>query len=210
MGGSQGASGINDLVLSALPSLGDRASAWQWLHLTGPSDAEKVKQAYDARGLKSVVKPFLAEMELALGAATAAVSRAGASSLAEIAAMRLPSLLVPYPAAADNHQFFNAQAFEATGAARLLEQKNAAPEKVAALLRELVEDAAARAKIQTALAQWHAPKAAEQIADIILNACWSSSFSLPAEDRLKPELQQTRGQSCPRSDAVERQKFSAA
>jgi UDP-N-acetylglucosamine--N-acetylmuramyl-(pentapeptide) pyrophosphoryl-undecaprenol N-acetylglucosamine transferase len=204
MGGSQGASGINDLVLSALPSLGDRAPAWQWLHLTGPNDAEKVKAAYDARGFKTVVKPFLAEMDLAMGAATAAVSRAGASSLAEIAAVRLPSLLVPYPAAADNHQFYNAQAFETTGAARLLEQKNTAPEQVAALLRELVEDATARAKIQTALAQWHAPKAAEQIANIILSACWSSSFSLPAKDRLKPELQQTRGQSCPRSGAVER------
>jgi UDP-N-acetylglucosamine--N-acetylmuramyl-(pentapeptide) pyrophosphoryl-undecaprenol N-acetylglucosamine transferase len=70
-----------------------------------PKDVEKVKAAYDARGFKAVVKPFLAEMDLALGAATAAVSRAGASSLAEIAAMRLPSLLVPYPAAADNHQF---------------------------------------------------------------------------------------------------------
>jgi UDP-N-acetylglucosamine--N-acetylmuramyl-(pentapeptide) pyrophosphoryl-undecaprenol N-acetylglucosamine transferase len=170
MGGSQGASGINDLVLSALPLLGDRAPAWQWLHLTGPNDVEKVKSAYAARGFKAVVKPFLAEMDLALGAATAAVSRAGASSLAEIAAMRLPSLLVPYPAAADNHQFYNAQAFETTGAARLLEQKNATSEKVAARLRELVEDAAARAKIQTALAQWHAPKAAEQIADIMLAA----------------------------------------
>jgi UDP-N-acetylglucosamine--N-acetylmuramyl-(pentapeptide) pyrophosphoryl-undecaprenol N-acetylglucosamine transferase len=210
MGGSQGARGINDLVLSAVPMLGDRASAWQWLHLTGPNDVEKVKQAYDAGGFKAVVKPFLAEMDLALGAATAAVSRAGASSLAEIAAVRLPSLLVPYPAAADNHQFYNAQAFEATGAARLLEQKNATPAKVAALLRELVEDPAARAKIQTALAQWHAPKAAEQIAESILSACWSSSFSLPAKDRLKPELQQTRGQGCPCSDAVERQNFSAA
>ena len=109
-------------------------------------------------------------MDLALGAATVAVSRAGASSLAEIAAMRLPSLLVPYPAAADNHQFYNARAFEKTGAARLLEQKNATPEKVAALMCELVEDAAARSKIQTALAQWHAPKAAEKIAEIILAA----------------------------------------
>ena len=140
------------------------------MHLTGPNDAEKVKQAYAARGFKAVVKPFLAEMDLALGAATVAVSRAGASSLAEIAAMRLPSLLVPFPAAAGNHQFYNAQAFETTGAARLLEQKNATPEKVAALLCELIEGPAARAKIQTALAQWHAPKAAEQIAEIMLEA----------------------------------------
>jgi UDP-N-acetylglucosamine--N-acetylmuramyl-(pentapeptide) pyrophosphoryl-undecaprenol N-acetylglucosamine transferase len=170
MGGSQGASGINDMILSALPLLGNRTSAWQWLHLTGPGDVEKVEQAYAARGFKAVVKPFLAEMDLALGAATIAVSRAGASSLAEIAAVRLPSLLVPYPTAADNHQFYNARAFEATGAARLLEQKNATPEKVAALLCELIEGPAARAKIQAALAQWHAPKAAEQIAEIILEA----------------------------------------
>jgi len=116
------------------------------------------------------VKPFLAEMDLALDAATACVSRSGASSLAEIAAMRLPSLLVPYPTAADNHQFFNADAFEKTGAAKLLEQKKSTSEKVAALLRELVEDSAVREKIQVALAQWHAPKAAEQIAENILSA----------------------------------------
>ncbi|MFZ0829414.1 MAG: undecaprenyldiphospho-muramoylpentapeptide beta-N-acetylglucosaminyltransferase [Verrucomicrobiia bacterium] len=170
MGGSQGATGINDLILSALPLLGNRTATWQWLHLTGSGDVEKVRQAYAARGFKAVVKPFLKEMDMALGAATIAVSRAGASSLAEIAAVRLPSLLVPYPTAADNHQFFNAQAFESTGAARMLEQKNAAPDKVAALLCELLEAPAARAKIQTALAQWHAPRAAEQIAEIMLAA----------------------------------------
>jgi UDP-N-acetylglucosamine--N-acetylmuramyl-(pentapeptide) pyrophosphoryl-undecaprenol N-acetylglucosamine transferase len=84
--------------------------------------------------------------------------------------MRLPSLLVPYPTAADDHQFHNARAFETTGAARLLEQKNATPEKVSALLRELVENEAARAAMQTALVQWYAPKAADQIAENILSA----------------------------------------
>ena len=168
VGGSQGARGINEMILSALPLLVEKK--WQWMHLTGANDFEKVKAAYTARGIKAVVKPFLAEMDLALGAATACVSRSGASSLAEIAAMRLPSLLVPYPAAADNHQFFNAGAFEKTGAAMLLGQLNSTPGKVAAILVELVEDETARSKMQSALAQWHAPKAAEQIAEIILNA----------------------------------------
>jgi UDP-N-acetylglucosamine--N-acetylmuramyl-(pentapeptide) pyrophosphoryl-undecaprenol N-acetylglucosamine transferase len=168
MGGSQGASGINEMILSALTLLDGRD--WQWLHLAGAKDVETVKAAYDKRRLDAVVKSFFAKMDLALGAATIAVSRAGASSLAEIAAMRLPSLLVPFPAAADNHQFHNARAFEATGAARLLEQKNATPEKLVALLCELVEGQATRAKIQAALAQWHAPKAAEQIAEIMLEA----------------------------------------
>ncbi|MDR3457636.1 MAG: undecaprenyldiphospho-muramoylpentapeptide beta-N-acetylglucosaminyltransferase [Verrucomicrobiae bacterium] len=166
VGGSQGASGLNDLILSALKL----APPVQWLHLTGAKDFEKVKAAYAAAGLKAVVKPFLAEMDLALGAATACVSRAGASSLAEIAAMRLPSALVPLPTAADNHQWSNALAFEQTGAARLLDQKNSPPEKVAALLAALVNDEAVRLKMQAALAQWHTPAAAEIIAGNILSA----------------------------------------
>jgi UDP-N-acetylglucosamine--N-acetylmuramyl-(pentapeptide) pyrophosphoryl-undecaprenol N-acetylglucosamine transferase len=168
MGGSQGASGINKLVLQCLPLLASRAPAWQWLHLAGPSDAEQVSQAYAALKLKAVVRPFLAEMELALGAATVAVSRAGASSLAELAAMRVPAVLVPYPAATDNHQFHNARAFEATGAARLLEQQSATPETLAQLLLDMVEKPAVHEKMQTALAQWHAPHAAEQIAEAML------------------------------------------
>ncbi len=177
VGGSQGASGLNRLVMSALPLLASRP--WQWLHLTGAKDVDEVKAAYAALKLPAVVKPFLAEMDLALGAATAAVSRAGASSLAEIAALRLPALLVPFPAAADHHQFFNAAAFAQTGAARLLEQKNATPERVAALLAELVENAATRSQIQSALAIWHTPKAAEQIAENILAVSSSGGPAAP-------------------------------
>jgi UDP-N-acetylglucosamine--N-acetylmuramyl-(pentapeptide) pyrophosphoryl-undecaprenol N-acetylglucosamine transferase len=168
MGGSQGASGINDLVLSVLPLLAD--NEWQWLHLTGPADVGKVQAAYAARGLKAVVKPFLAEMDLALGAATVAVSRSGASSLAEIAALRLPSLLVPYPVAADNHQFHNAQAFSRTGAAQLLEQKTSTAATFFARLQELMTSEPARAAMRNSLGQWHAPRAAEVMADVILKA----------------------------------------
>ena len=222
VGGSQGASGLNEMILSALPCLAERGQlarevglggehaggppALQFLHLTGAKDFEKVNAAYTARGIKAVVKPFLAEMDLALGAATVAVSRAGASSLAEIAAMRLPALLVPFPAAADNHQFFNASAFEKTGAAKLLEQKYSTPEKVAAILTEMIENEAARSKMQSALAQWHAPKAAEQIAENILSAIFRSADSLSA--CLSPHCGSRTGR--PRSDSAERQNFSAA
>ena len=168
VGGSQGARGLNDLILSALPLLAKKN--WQWLHLTGANDLEKVKAAYAVLNLKAVVKPFLAEMELALGAATACVSRSGASSLAEMAAMRLPSALVPLPTSADNHQFFNALAFEKTGAAVLLDQKNSSPEKVTEVLAQLVGDEAARSKMQAALTQWHAPNAAADIAEAVLKS----------------------------------------
>jgi UDP-N-acetylglucosamine--N-acetylmuramyl-(pentapeptide) pyrophosphoryl-undecaprenol N-acetylglucosamine transferase len=198
VGGSQGASGLNAMVLSALPRLANQN--WQWLHLTGTNDFEKVKSAYAALGINAVIKPFLAEMDLALGAATAAVSRAGASSLAEIAALRLPALLVPFPAAADNHQFFNARIYAMSGAARLLEQKESTPEKVAAILVELVEDDSARAKMNAALALWHAPKSAEQIAANILRLSFPAMVA-PATEADTTVL--TRGQSGP-------QKISAA
>ncbi len=192
MGGSQGASGINEMILTTLPVLARHALQWQWLHLSGPQDADKVRQAYKKLGLTAIVHPFLAEMDLALGAATACVSRAGASSLAELAAVRLPALLVPFPTATDNHQFYNARAFEETGAAQLLEQRAATPEKVSGRLRELVEDVATRDEMKAALARWHAPKAAERIAELILKAV-SRSADLPfaasetAPARTRPE-----------------------
>jgi UDP-N-acetylglucosamine--N-acetylmuramyl-(pentapeptide) pyrophosphoryl-undecaprenol N-acetylglucosamine transferase len=170
MGGSQGAHGINDLVRRALPALATLGPEWQWLHLTGARDAGEVRQAYEALHLRAMVRPFFDEMELALGAATAAVSRAGASSLAELAAMRLPAVLVPYPAATENHQFFNAKAFEKAGAARLLEQKKATAEMLAEWLVDLVRNGHLRHDMQSALAQWEAPRAAEQIAETIVSA----------------------------------------
>jgi UDP-N-acetylglucosamine--N-acetylmuramyl-(pentapeptide) pyrophosphoryl-undecaprenol N-acetylglucosamine transferase len=191
MGGSQGAGGINDLILAALPQLAKRGPEWQWLHLTGPRDADKVRQTYASLGMNAMVHPFLAEMDLALGAATAAVSRAGASSLAELAAVRLPALLVPFPHAADNHQSHNALAFAETGAARLLEQKDAAPETVAHDLIELMENETRRDLMKMELTRWHSPKAAEQIAEIIMQAVRSANPSpLPiASSTVKrPEL----------------------
>jgi UDP-N-acetylglucosamine--N-acetylmuramyl-(pentapeptide) pyrophosphoryl-undecaprenol N-acetylglucosamine transferase len=183
MGGSQGASGINDLVIGALEMLkagrarrsaraADTLSSddLQFFHLSGPSDVEKLRTAYVEKNLRAVVHGFFGEMDTALGAATVVVSRSGASSLAEIAAMRVPSVLVPFPAATDNHQFFNAQAFQETGAAHLLEQKNSTPEKFADLILDLVTNTVAREAMQSALAKWHAPQAAEQIAEIILQS----------------------------------------
>ena len=167
VGGSQGATGVNNLLVTSL-------SLWktdlQFLHFTGAADAERVRRAYAEKNLRAVVHPFFLEMEMALGAATVAISRAGASSLAELAAMRVPAVLIPFPAATDNHQFFNAQAFTETGAAQLLEQKNATPESLVSLVSDLIANATAREKMQTALAKWHAPKAAEEIAEVILRA----------------------------------------
>jgi UDP-N-acetylglucosamine--N-acetylmuramyl-(pentapeptide) pyrophosphoryl-undecaprenol N-acetylglucosamine transferase len=203
MGGSQGAGAINELVLQSLAPLASRLPEAQFFHLTGSGPfTEKLIQAYAALKLKAVVHPFYADMHLALGAATAAVCRSGASSLAELAAMRVPAVLIPYPTASDNHQFHNARAFEATGSARLLEQKTATPELLVQMLSDLIEKPAVHERIQSALAQWHSPNAAEQIAEAMLAALGAGAGeglhadrcavtaldSLPAEpgDRTKP------------------------
>lgn len=168
MGGSQGATGVNDLFLRALPSLLRAAPELQYLHLTGPNDAAKAQVAYDSYQARAVVRPFLTEMEFALAAATVAVSRAGASSLAEFAALRVPAVLIPYPSAADNHQFFNARAYVETGAAYMLEQGEATDEQLAADLLKIITDQTARASMIRALERWDAPHASALIAARIL------------------------------------------
>ncbi len=168
VGGSQGAHRLNQLVLEAAPFVSASSAQVQWLHLTGRNDSEQVKQSYASHGIRAVVHPFFTAMDVALGAATAAVSRAGASCLAELAAMRVPSVLIPYPEAMDNHQLFNARAFVESGAARLLEQANAAGEKLANMVIDLVCNPILRDDMQIALAKWQAPKAADQIAEVLL------------------------------------------
>jgi UDP-N-acetylglucosamine--N-acetylmuramyl-(pentapeptide) pyrophosphoryl-undecaprenol N-acetylglucosamine transferase len=168
MGGSQGASGINDLVLRALPVLGRELPDAQYLHLTGADDFERVRSAYLAQQLRAVVRPFLSEMEMALAGATVAISRAGASSLAELAAMRVPAILVPYPTATDNHQYYNARALVDVGAAVLMDQKSATAEKLVSLVSGLLRDEQARRTISDELVRWHSPHAAELIAGKML------------------------------------------
>jgi UDP-N-acetylglucosamine--N-acetylmuramyl-(pentapeptide) pyrophosphoryl-undecaprenol N-acetylglucosamine transferase len=168
MGGSQGASAINQLLIRCLADLCRALPEVQFLHLTGSKDFDKVSAAYREAKAIAVVRPFLTEMELALNAATIAVSRSGASSLAEFAALRLPSILIPYPAATDNHQFHNARVLVETGAARMLGEQHATPENLTRMVTVLMTDVLERGRLSKALAEWHRPNAARDIAGAIL------------------------------------------
>ncbi len=142
MGGSQGAAGINALMIRALPSL-----AWtggQVVHLAGDRDGAALREAYAAAGLRAEVLPFCDRMDLAYGAADLVVSRSGAASLSEISHFRLPSVLVPYPYAAEDHQRVNASIFTRAGAARLVEESSATGEALARVLQEFLSSAEAR------------------------------------------------------------------
>jgi UDP-N-acetylglucosamine--N-acetylmuramyl-(pentapeptide) pyrophosphoryl-undecaprenol N-acetylglucosamine transferase len=187
MGGSQGALKVNDLVVRVAPQLRQAIPHLQFVHLTGARDFEPVKARYKELNIPAVVHAFLGGMGVALAAADVAVSRAGASSLAELAARQLPAVLIPYPSAADNHQFFNAQAFVQTGAARMMTQDTATPELLAPEILELIGNPLKRSAMRTALAAWHTPSAAGDIAERILS--WPAEAKQPGSmegTNLKP------------------------
>src|SRR5438477_6550113 len=189
MGGSQGASAINHLVSQSLALLSEQSPDLQFLHLTGAGDFKKVCDTYAARKLKAAVRPFLTEMELALGAATVAISRAGASSLAELAAMRVPVVLIPYPSAADNHQFYNAWAFVDSGAALMLEQRTTTPAQFAQAVGALLEDKALADGMRVRLQQLYRPEAAELIANKIMLLMQARGRWTPARSVARTNLE---------------------
>ena len=171
MGGSQGATAINELLIKSLPHFLEQFPELQYIHLTGVNDEDRVRQAYGEKMRGGyIVKAFHAEMEIALAAATVAISRAGSSSLAELAAMRVPPVLIPYPAATDNHQLHNAREYEKTGAAKVIEQAEATPELLSQAINALAKNAKTRESVFLALGCWHRPRAADAIAEQIANA----------------------------------------
>jgi UDP-N-acetylglucosamine--N-acetylmuramyl-(pentapeptide) pyrophosphoryl-undecaprenol N-acetylglucosamine transferase len=187
MGGSQGATKINELVLSVLQQLRQAVPNLQFMHLTGTADFEKVRAGYAAQNVQAMVRAFYDDMGTALAAADVAVSRAGASSLAELAARQLPAVLIPYPTAADNHQYYNARAFVQSGAAWMLQQDTATAGQLAAEILDMVRDTLKRSAMQRALVAWHTPEAAAEIAEKILN--WnaeSGRSACAAGVKLKP------------------------
>jgi UDP-N-acetylglucosamine--N-acetylmuramyl-(pentapeptide) pyrophosphoryl-undecaprenol N-acetylglucosamine transferase len=117
LGGSQGAHTINGFVTESLPKIATSLKDWQVIHQTGAKDAEWVRAAYESHQLRAEVLPFIGDMADVYRRATLAVARAGATTLAELAVAGVPAVLLPYPFAASNHQWHNAQAFGRSGAA---------------------------------------------------------------------------------------------
>ena len=136
MGGSQGASGINQAIIKSLPLLRD--AALQVIHLSGTRDERLVAEHYRRERIPAFVAAFHHHMEEAYSAADFAVARSGAASLAEIAAFELPTILIPFPYAADDHQTRNAEIFSRAGAAFILKESDLTPELFAQKVREMV------------------------------------------------------------------------
>jgi UDP-N-acetylglucosamine--N-acetylmuramyl-(pentapeptide) pyrophosphoryl-undecaprenol N-acetylglucosamine transferase len=138
MGGSQGAHGINLAVLNALPQL--QNLSLQFVHLAGREDEALVRESYQKAGVAAFVAAFWPQMEVAYSAADFCLARSGAASLTELSHFALPSLLIPYPFAAEDHQTLNAQIFVRAGAAALLPQSEITADKLSEKLRWFLDD----------------------------------------------------------------------
>jgi len=163
-GGSGGAHQLNVAAVEAFRTLGAAARGLEVTHQTGSTDVEPVRAAYAALGLPTRVEPFITDMAGAYAAADLVISRAGAMSCAEITAVGLPSILVPYPYAADDHQRLNAQVLVAAGAAQMILDRDCNGESLGAAIRELVDDPARRAAMAARATALGRPDAAERVA----------------------------------------------
>ena len=143
VGGSLGAAALNDVVPRALALL-PVAQRPEVIHQAGTRHADTLRASYAAAGVNADVRDFIADMAEVYGWCDLAITRAGALTVAELAAAGVPSLLVPYPHAVDDHQTTNAQFLVAAGAAMLMPQTSLNPEHLAEILMQLTHEQIAR------------------------------------------------------------------
>jgi len=149
-GGSQGAARLNAVVPAALAELPESLRP-EVLHQTGARGVDETAAAYRSRGIEADVRAFIDDMAGAYGWADLAVCRSGALTVAELAVAGVPAILVPFPAAVDDHQTKNARYVVGAGAAVLLPESELTPMSLAARLRELLDSGRPRL-MQMALA----------------------------------------------------------
>ena len=163
-GGSQGAHAINVAMVEATPRLA-AAGGVDITHQTGERDLELVRRAYREQGLAARVEPFLFDMDREMKRADVIVSRAGATTIAELTAAGRPAILVPLPTAADDHQTKNAEVLARANAAELIHQKDLTGALLADRVLALAGDAARREAMARAARGLARPDAAKVIVD---------------------------------------------
>ena len=165
LGGSQGAVAVNDSVLEAVEALAPELAGWEIIHQTGQAGASRATAVYRRLGLSHDVRPFFDDLSALYASATLAVSRAGATTLAELACAGCPAILIPYPNSVRDHQRLNSLTFERSGAARVVEQ---AGKETAVRLREslgpLLSNSAERERMRRSMHVLARPRAAQDVA----------------------------------------------
>ncbi len=168
MGGSQGASGVNQAVCACLDLVNPKR--FQVIHFTGARDEEEVRGRYHQTAIRHHVAAFSSRMEFALQVADLVVSRSGGSSLAELAHFGIPAILIPYPYAADDHQTRNGEPYVRRGAAVLLQQNAALEGGLRGELAALLGDRPRREAMGRAMREFSSEDATVKICKLMEEA----------------------------------------
>ncbi len=163
-GGSQGATKVNELAAEALIALAS-SRPLRVVHQTGSADLEKTQARYREAGVDADCRAFIRDMAAEYLAADVIVSRAGATTVAELAIAGRPAILIPYPFAADNHQELNAREMAEAGAALMYRQADLTGPILAKTLDELLGDPGRRAQMGSAMKALARPGAAATVVD---------------------------------------------
>jgi len=165
-GGSQGSRTLNQAARASWPLFRAAGFPVRLLHQTGPREYEELRTAFAESGIEGEIVPFITNMPAAFAEADLIVCRAGAGAASELAAAGKPSILVPFPFAADDHQTRNAEAMERGGAARLIRDAELTGDRLVAAIRDASE-AHALERMASAARQLAKPGAARRAAEIL-------------------------------------------
>jgi UDP-N-acetylglucosamine--N-acetylmuramyl-(pentapeptide) pyrophosphoryl-undecaprenol N-acetylglucosamine transferase len=160
-GGSSGAHNINQ-------ALGESLVYLQFLHQTGEKDFDSIKEIYSSKGFKGTVLPFAYEMADAYAVADLIISRAGATTLAELTACGKTGILVPYPHAAGNHQEINARKLWDIGAAQMILDRELNGKTLSDMIKYLLEDPEAIGEMERTSQSLGSSDATKKIIELIM------------------------------------------
>jgi UDP-N-acetylglucosamine--N-acetylmuramyl-(pentapeptide) pyrophosphoryl-undecaprenol N-acetylglucosamine transferase len=172
VGGSQGARALNHCIIESLPFFQSQgARNLSFIHQTGEADYNAVRAAFGNQWAGSEVCAFIDDIAGAFSRADLIICRAGAATVAELAAAGKASILVPYPSATDQHQLHNAKTLERAGAAFVIEQKDLNPKRLADCVTGLLGNAGKLARMEEVAKSLASPQATARIADLIEALC---------------------------------------
>ncbi len=167
-GGSQGARAINNSMVDALKNLSEFHDRLSIVHQTGEADFDRIKEEYGRAGFgNSDVRPYIAEMVAEFEKTDLIISRAGATTCAEVAAAGKAAIMIPLPTAADDHQRKNAAALQTAGAVRMILQSDLSGERLAEEIKTFINSPGKISEMEKAAKSLARKDAAETTVDII-------------------------------------------
>jgi UDP-N-acetylglucosamine--N-acetylmuramyl-(pentapeptide) pyrophosphoryl-undecaprenol N-acetylglucosamine transferase len=183
LGGSGGARSLNDNVPRALYKAHSLLAGWRIVHQSGEADLDATRELYRKLDIDATVSAFVADVPEVLAVSDLAICRAGGTTLAELAAAGVPTVLLPYPHATDDHQRRNADVFVAAGGALLVDERQLTgrlDDQLAETVGMLVAEADRLAAMSQAMLGLGRPDAAADVAALV----WSVVSSQARRSRL--------------------------